>query len=368
MNIIHSLPTLYGDSRLGKVKEYRVFVVKNDDGTCSVIREHGQKDGKMQSDVKVISSGKNIGKANETTIEEQAISEARSMWQKKKDSNYTETIEGAGQNLLPMLAQKFNDSKHRIKYPAYAQIKLNGVRCLARREGNRIYFTSRKGKSYDSCLQHLVQPLLGMMQDEQIFDGEIYIHNTSFQKITSWVKKPSQESNRLQFWVYDEANESLPFEERYIRYWNAIPENHPLIVRVESYLVNSEEEVKKSHDFFVQDGYEGVIIRNKAGLYSFDFRSADLQKYKEFKDMEFKIVGGRTSETGRYAGAVVFLCVTKEGKEFEVIPRGTMEERKKYFEDLPNLINKELTVRFQNFSDDGVPIFPVALGVRDYEN
>ncbi len=364
---MHTFPTLYGDSVKGTVKEYRVYVLENPDGTCSIVREHGQMGGKMQQDVKVVSSGKNIGKANETSVLEQALSEAKSMWQKKKDNNYTETPGESGKNLLPMLAQKFVDAGHRMKYPAFAQIKLNGVRCLARREGDKIFFTSRKNKSYDSALPHLVQPLLSMMKDGEIYDGEIYIHGVPFQMIASWVKKLRPESTQLQYWVYDKAIEGVPFSERLKQYWDEIPDEHPLIVKVMSYSVLSPEEVKPLHDTFYNEGYEGIILRNRDGLYLFDHRSADLQKYKIFEDAEFKIVGGRTAETGRYAGGCIFKCVTKEGKEFEVCPRGTMQIRKQYYQDLPKLIGKDLTVRYQELSKDGIPIFPVAICVRDFE-
>ena len=39
------------------------------------------------------------------------------------------------------------------------------------------------------------------------------------------------------------------------------------------------------------EGFEGAIIRNMDGLYTFIHRVDDLQKYKEFFDAEFKIIG-----------------------------------------------------------------------------
>lgn len=368
MTTVFELPQLYGEAQTGKVKIYKVSVVDNQDGSFSVLREHGQLGGKTQIDEKRITEGKNVGKANETTPQEQAIAEAKSYWKKKLDSNYSESQEQSASkaNLLPMLAQSYKDSGHRIAFPCYGQAKLNGVRCLAKRTGDTISFTSRKGKSYDGTLGHLIPTLLGMMQDGEVFDGEIYIHGKSFQTIVSYVKKLTPESKQLQYWVYDIADSNVPFEQRYKRYKQAIVEN-PFIIPVESVEITSAEQVKPIHDKQVQEGFEGLIIRNKAGLYSFDYRSADLQKYKEFIDEEFLIVGGRTADTGRYQGCCVFQCATKEGKVFECCPRGSVEVRKQYLLDLPNLLNKQLTVRYQNLSDDGIPIFPVGVIVRDYE-
>ncbi len=135
---------------------------------------------------------------------------------------------------------------------------------------------------------------------------------------------------------------------------------------VETVEVNSEEEIQKYHDKWVQEGFEGIIIRNKDGKYKVKHRSKDLQKYKEFKDEEFEIIGGHEG-TGSDAGTVVFEVKTQSGKTFSVRPRGTKELRSAMLQDLKSLIGKELTVRYQELSEDGIPIFPVGIEVRDYE-
>lgn len=371
--VVFGLPTLYGEASTGKTKVYSVSVVDNEDGTFSIMRQHGQLNGKMQIDEKVVSVGKNIGKKNETSPKDQAISEAKSMWQKKIDSNYQEDFvpeHGSKKNLLPMLAKSYKDDGHRIKFPAYAQPKLNGVRCLAQRNGDTITFTSRKGKSYNDTLQHLVPSLLDIMKDCDVFDGEIYVHGLPLQTIASLVKKCTDDSRMLQYWMYDVVDESKGFGDRttYLasKYDGKLLNSN--LVHVETVPVWSDDDVKKLHNFYVSEGYEGVMIRNSSGGYETDHRSANLQKYKEFKDDEFKILGGRTPDTGRYAGCCVFLCDAGNGKTFECCPRGTVEVRKQYYRDLSKLIGKNLTVRYQEKSIDGVPIFPIGICVRDYEN
>jgi len=66
--------TLYGRSTSGKIKQWAVSVLKLADGTCYVETEHGYVDGKKQLDQRLVDSGKNIGRANETTVYEQACS------------------------------------------------------------------------------------------------------------------------------------------------------------------------------------------------------------------------------------------------------------------------------------------------------
>ena len=81
-----TFPELQGTATTGKTKMWslRVFDRASDAGLVGVIETtHGYIDGKKQVNEKIISEGKNIGKKNETTPLQQAISEARSSWVKK---------------------------------------------------------------------------------------------------------------------------------------------------------------------------------------------------------------------------------------------------------------------------------------------
>jgi len=109
-----------------------------------------------------------------------------------------------------------------------------------------------------------------------------------------------------------------------------------------------------------------MMVRNQNSLYKYKHRSYDLQKVKRFVDDEFKIIGGEDG-SGREAGLIVYRCITSDGLEFSVRPRGRHEERAEIFKNLNDYIGKYLTVRYQELTDDGRPRFPVGLAVRDYE-
>ena len=128
----------------------------------------------------------------------------------------------------------------------------------------------------------------------------------------------------------------------------------------------SDEEIKTFHKKYIKLGYEGVIIRNKNGLYKEKNRSNDLLKYKEFVDDEFEIVDYKCG-TGQDANAVIWICKTKDEKIFNARPEGTLEERRKFYRYGKQYIGKLLTVRYQNLSKDGIPRFPVGVTIRDYE-
>ena len=109
-NLLLSTPTLYSVSSKGKIKEWTISVESNHDGTATIVREHGYTGAKIQRVEKIVSKGKNIGKANETSPSEQAVSEALSLRQKRLDTGYTEEVPDPETHVveLPMLAHPFN--------------------------------------------------------------------------------------------------------------------------------------------------------------------------------------------------------------------------------------------------------------------
>jgi DNA ligase-1 len=123
--------------------------------------------------------------------------------------------------------------------------------------------------------------------------------------------------------------------------------------------------MKELHAKYVADGFEGIMLRNKDGMYS-GVRSPSLQKYKCFFDSEYEVVGYKEGE-GLETGCVIWTCQTADGKQFSCRPRGTREERMELFGCGDKYIGKMLNVRFQELTDTGLPRFPVSTGFRDYE-
>jgi DNA ligase-1 len=360
-------PQLYAIASTGKVKTWRIAVEESNDGAVIKVK-HGYIDGKLTEQVKLVKSGKNIGKANETTPVEQAISEAASAFQEKLDKKYITEIPN-GNNLLaiilPMLAQDYRKRAHDIVFPAYVQPKFNGVRCLAHKVADdKIEFISRKGKSYNNVCEHILCTLLPVMEVGEILDGELYHHDWSFQKILRTVKKQRPWGQQLQYHIYDMADESMTFTERLAKLVRF--EYEPTVIVVPTLMAENDEAVKSCHNMWASAGFEGVIIRNAIGKYKFDYRSKDLQKYKEFIDKEFQIVGF-DAEPVVDKKAIIFICKLENGNTFSVRPRGSILTRINWYAEGETFIGKQLTVRYQELSEDSVPIFPVGIAVRDYE-
>jgi len=373
--MIKTLPMLYGVARTGKVKQWQASAVQNDNGTSTILIHAGYVGGKITEKAKIIKKGKNIGKSNETTPFEQAVSEIQSKWNSKRNENYeTEQMDPNNYTprlMLPQLAKK--PKKGKIIFPAFIQPKLNGVCNLA--EPNPLdkghFFHHSRGGHLFQTMSHL-DKWLEKLDCPYPVHGELYKHGWSLQKIRSYTQKVKPDQHLLQYWLYDIAHVGPVFEERmnWLIEHGSNPGPHSPILITPTEIVNNYEEAKIFHDKCVQNGFEGAILKNKNGIYLFQFNSDDIEKVKEFKTAEFEIVGGKEG-AGTDAGCVIYRCITKEGKEFDARPRGTVEDRKQMLIDLPKSIGKLLTIRFAEYSEDNIPQqpvgIPVAEAVRDYE-
>ena len=392
MEIAFSPPTLYGEASTGKTKVWQIRVISRN-GIGIIETTHGYEDGKKQINEKEISEGKNIGKKNETSPLQQAINEARSAWQKKKDPGYapltkecdemqynkaqyneevdeqpktraktvTESVPG------PMLAHDFNKRGKSISFPCYVQRKYDGTRCVAIPQQG-LY--SRNKKRYPH-LEHILEDI-SKLPTSLVLDGELYSDKLTFQEIVGLVKKETlkdadkEKQLKIEFHVYDIISDS-PYEDRYSRLQALFDKFKFKYLR----LVKTEEcanqtEMKKMHGGYVAEGYEGIMLRNKTAGYKIGQRSADLQKYKEFIDEEYEVVDYKDGE-GIESGCVIWHLKTPKGQVFACRPKGTREERIDQFINGKNYIGKKLTVRYQELTDDGVPRFPIGIAFRDYE-
>jgi DNA ligase-1 len=179
-----------------------------------------------------------------------------------------------------MLAHDYNKRGKDIKFPCYAQKKLDGVRCLAI-SGKGLY--SRTGKAFPH-MDH-IRAEINSLPKGTILDGELYSDTLNFQEIVGLVKKETlkpadaPKMTEIYLCVYDTVMDGTN-EAR--NAWLAdLFKTHKFkaLKLLPTDVANNLDDVKKLHADYVADGYEGLILRNKAGLYKVGQRSADLQKY-----------------------------------------------------------------------------------------
>ena len=398
------LPTLY-NTTIGttRSKQWSISVINNGDNTFTIHTEHGTTGGKQVLHDTIITEGKNKGKKNETTPQQQAILEAERDWAKKVKQGYTEqqqqtqiveeekprlkTKEKPGRLLKPMLANEFDMEKEKsVSFPVFIQPKLDGVRCLIYKDDNQIIFQSRQNTIYEE-FEHLLPELQHLMsqftdQEGLILDGELYTHGMPFERITSMVrssKSKRKNIEELNYHVYDcfysgDSNLSknqMPYSERYQVLKGAFGHTiYSKLVLVETHVANSKRDVEDFHTHYTSliNPYEGVMIRTPNGSYKQQGRSKDLQKYKKFMDEEFEVVGHHEG-TGGHSGTAIFECRSNVNREkiFGVTMQGTLESKRKMMENVRDYYGKMLTIKYQEKSNEGIPRFPVGLAFRDYE-
>lgn len=369
-----TFPKLYGMTKSGRIKEWEIYAAENSDGTAYFSIVYGQEGGKKTTTGKEISIGKNLGKSNETTPYQQACLEAKSRWSDQIDSGYTVSPvlikQGEDKDrFLPMLAHRYDQHGHKIKWPAACQKKYDGHRCLAKKTNGNVLIWSRKGKLI-SVPKEIIKELNDIMAEGQSFDGELYKHDwrtesgePDFQRMTSAIKKYGPDTKHLEYHIYDVPMTDVSFKDRFL---DLKLFNTERIKKVETVIVNSEDEAMNFYQECItgENPYEGAIVRNLHGYYQYDYRSYDLLKIKPLYDAEFVIIGGEEA-SGNDIGTVVFKCQTEDGQEFSVRPIGSREIRKKYWDELDSLLGRKLTVEYNGLTSGGIPRFPRGIRIRD---
>lgn len=343
--------TLYKKDSKGKV---RILTIGANEG--QVFQTSGLLEGKKVEHVS-LSKGKNIGKTNETTPREQAILEVKAKIKNKLDQGYFETIEETDKEvILPMLAKSYEKECHKIDWEtAYVQPKLDGMRCL--KKGTELM--SRKGKGI-TTLPHISEEIVNNFD---YLDGELYAHGLSFQENMKIIKKNRPESINVKYHVYDIVRINMSFEKRYV-WLKKITEDYNHIELVPTFQVHNEEMLKVYHRNFISEGYEGSILRWGNDGYTVNKRSSNLLKYKDFIDGDYEIVDIEPSDKKPEHGVVICKC-KKTGETFGTGMKVSHKEREEILLNKNAYIGKIANVRFFEYTDSGIPRFPVFIGIHE---
>ncbi len=270
----------------------------------------------------------------------------------------------------------------KIKY-WYGSRKIDGVRCSFYWKDGQVRTASRGGGDYDastSFMRH--NPKLIQFFEEHpdiVLDGELYKHGKSLQQISgaARLEKDTAGMDWLEYYIYDVMDSTKTFEERLDILHDITdelnlgfnPEREWDDGELKFQIVPQETvvgwaNIQKLHDKYVGEGFEGIVIRDPSKVYNFGGRTNAMIKVKMYKDAEFEIVG---YSEGLRPEDMVFVCKTKEGKEFEAKPMGPRELKWEYLDRMDEIIGKMATVKYFYLSDEGCPLQPVLKCIRDYE-
>lgn len=377
-------PMLYSRTSTGSVQTWKVEIEGDK------YRFHtGKKGGAIITTEWTTCKGKSIGRANETTPEEQAAKEAKAaMADKLKSGGYWESESDIDRRRFfpPMLAHKYVElddnnkivSRRKIDWAkgVWASPKMDGLRCVINREGA----FSREGNQF-LAFPHIPRELQALFIEDPnlILDGECYTHAlaNNFNKIISLAKKKKptpaqlQESeDKLEYWVFDVASHKGTYTERYAWLEKNIQERfkgNKWINLCEHVMIYSEADMDAYLSKCIQQGFEGAMMNIPDTLYEPDRRSYFILKYKLFMDEDFEIIDVQEGD-GNRAG-MMGRCVMKipKGGTFDCDSKGNAAFFRQLLRDKKNVIGKKAIVRFQNYTPDGKPRFCKIIAIRDYE-
>ena len=351
------LDTLYSRAVNGKINEYIIEVEDNKYRTIS-----GYIDG-----IKTTSEWKVCAAKTYCTAKEQAMKEAAAIHRKKMETGSFKNINDIDNEIYfePMLAHDWHKEKHKVKYPVFSQPKLDGIRCIVRKDG----MWSRNGKKIISA-PHIYEAMKHLFESnpDLIFDGELYADKfaNNFNAICSLVKKtkPTTEdlndsAKVIQYHIYDLPSHDDVFTERFKALYSMVLPEVCVVVTTEQ--VDNINDLLAYYEDYIVAGYEGQMVRLDKGYEN--KRSKSLLKHKSFIDEEYTIldvVEGEGNKTGM-VGSFVF--ESKTGKRFNSSPKFNWEECQRMWTERDQLIGKSATVKYFNLTPDGVPRFPYVIKI-----
>lgn len=337
------------------------------------------------------------------TVTEQAELEFNSHVKKYKDKGYRELdkqideytenelneLVGSGATnqvgiLKPMLAKQADKVTNSKIYDAdwLASRKIDGTRCLFyyNPEDDAVHSASRGGEHYDSATSHLRENpiLLEIFRSMPylILDGELYKHGKSLQQISgaARMEKNAYDCDWLEYYIYDLINlEDMNMSARDrisllnsiknaygfgfdpYREWN---EGELQVQVVPQDVISGWDNMKALHDSYVQEGFEGLVIRNPERPYKPNGRTNDMIKIKMYKSEDFLVVGIEPGLRG--AEDMVFVLETSDGKQFKAKPLGDRALKDEYWENFEEKYKGHMgECKFFYYSDDNVPLQPV---------
>ena len=251
----------------------------------------------------------------------------------------------------------------------YGYRKLDGVRCICRKEMNTVTFYSRSGKEF-LTLDNLANEI-SKIGGDFILDGEICMvdkdGNEDFQGIMKQIRKKDHQIDNPKFFVFDyltleEFDNKVgtkPLTERLSNGYDRLPENinSDMLEFLPQEQLTTEEQFTEMAKDAEEAGFEGIMVRKNVGYEG--KRSHNLLKVKKFHDAEYTVLDAingniRWTENGKQIERECLSSITIEHKGCKVnVGSGfSKEQREMYYESPQDIIGKTVTIQYFEESEN----------------
>jgi len=305
----------------------------------------------------------------------------------------TATVNKIFPNLIPtypvMLASGYSEKlMARMEYPAYVQLKLDGMRFNAIVENGKIELKSRNGKSIE-LHDVLNQAFLAYAGTENcVFDGELIVKEAdgsimNRQKGNGILNKAVKgtislkEANMVYATIWDIIPLqdfkvgvcNTPYVQRFSKLLGVDPYNSVRRISIiENHEVVSEDQANTLFQEYFNKGEEGIILKNINSPWE-DKRATHQIKFKGELDCDLLCIDWQEG-TGKNVGKLGALVLESADKKIRVnVGSGfTDEQRDKYTVD--NTVGKIVAVKYNarikdKNSDTESLFLPVFLEIRE---
>lgn len=285
----------------------------------------------------------------------------------------------ADSTMLPMLAKAYDNNNNKLFKKVdhyYGQWKINGLRCFISARENQgdmfrpisLDFQSREGTHWktltnleDYLLEVLPKDLLyEMVNNDFILDGELYLPGHTVNEINHFVKDANCKENKyLQYWCYDIAIQETIQRSRFvvrdtmlgsfIKRFNTLEEhlsNINRLVVLPNDIIEDDKDAINYRDIFINNGFEGLILRNPDKEYQYGTRNLSMIKFKKTTDGKF-VIKDIYPESAKRPDVPIFLLKNDiNNAEFEVHLGGTMEYQAFVLKNKENYIGELMYVEY----------------------
>jgi len=278
----------------------------------------------------------------------------------------------------------------KIKFPAYAQLKMDGMRFNAIVRDGKCEFRSRNGKEIQ-LLGNLEQEFVALAGDvDCVFDGELLVMlpgdhqfadrqtgNGILNKANKGTISAAQAAlvhatvwDVIPYVLFADGYCGTPYSTRFSSLKtlvDKIPSKDKKIWLVTSDIVENLEQATVKFDEYLALGLEGIILKDGSGVWE-DKRAKHQIKFKGELECDLRIVGVQMG-TGKYEGMLgAILCESSDGVVKVSVGSGFNDaHRKNLLKEklLDKIVAVKYNVRIKNKTGEESLFLPIFVELRD---
>jgi len=269
-----------------------------------------------------------------------------------------------------------------MKWPAYVQLKLDGMRFNAVVRDGQCEFKSRNGKTID-LLGNLEQEFIDKSNGRDcVFDGELLVYDDSGfplnrqtgngilnKALKGTISAAEAAMVRATVWDYIPyayfIDGECPVEYEY-RMDELYPPSEKISI-VPNFIVNNIEEAQAKFKEYYDIGEEGIILKDPKAFWE-NKRSKSLIKFKGELECDLKIVDVEDG-TGKYEGMLgALVCESEDGIIKVKVGSGFNDEDRKKIKKqdvLGKVVAIKYNARIRSKHEDESLFLPIFVEIRE---